>query len=427
MLQSREDLVISFALDYSGIQIEAGDVIRVTLAEYGWIAPTFPDGKLFRVTQVQETKDDSGFLGARITASEYNDTIYANDPIDDFVPSANTGLSNPNISTKPGTPVFTTNPLSTSGAVISFNMATTVPTSGSVMAMNFNLGTSANIQTHTLYSTINAANGVPFTSGSALSININDKPANTYYGSVTAITVGNSGYVSNVGGPYTWGANLHANSVTYTNIGNTVIVEAPLGDTVFRISDPIANTVTMPVNAAISSSDNVPVYIIGNTIPSTNWFPTYQGTATIASGSNGNNFYYANSTSVWNPADAGLIILSDGNDHWYKILTVPLSNTVSTSEQLNFKVQMQLVSNTDNTIVQFAAASKLTTNAYDIVPIHGIDSEVLYANLPKYITYNVSIIGSDTITDGSLYMRNITGGANLTVGYGSMRLTKQKL
>jgi hypothetical protein len=64
LLQSREDLIITCALDYSGIQIEAGDVVRVTLAEYGW------SEKLFRVSQVQEVKDESGFLGARITAFE---------------------------------------------------------------------------------------------------------------------------------------------------------------------------------------------------------------------------------------------------------------------------------------------------------------------------------------------------------------------
>ena len=72
LLQSREDLVITFSLDYSGIQIEAGDVIRVKFAPYGWDDPIdFPNGKLFRVSQVQETKTDQGLLGVRISAFEY--------------------------------------------------------------------------------------------------------------------------------------------------------------------------------------------------------------------------------------------------------------------------------------------------------------------------------------------------------------------
>lgn len=425
MLQSREDLVISFALDYSGIQVEAGDVIRVTLAEYGWIAPTFPDGKLFRVTQVQETKNDSGFLGARITASEYNDTIYANDPIDDFVPEANTGLNNPRISNKPGTPVFTTNPLSTSGAVVSFNMASTVPTAGSVMAMNFNLGTSANIQTHKLYSTLTAADGVPFTSGDTLSININDKPANTYYGSVTAITVGNSGYTSDVGGTYTWDANLHANSVTYNNMAPGTGVEYTLGTIFFRIADPIGNVVTMPV-AASSSTTNIPVYIIGTGISTNNYYPYYQGTATLASGSTGNNYYGASSTSSWNPANASLIALSNGDDNWYKILDIPsFSTTVAAGETVVHRLQMQLVSSS-NAVVQYTTGIFISGYLYDTVNTITMDSVNLTANLPKYITYDTSQAGSTTLTGGSIYMRNITAGANVTVAYASLGLFKKK-
>ena len=36
LLQNREDLTISFTLDYSGIQLLAGDVIKVTLEQYNW-------------------------------------------------------------------------------------------------------------------------------------------------------------------------------------------------------------------------------------------------------------------------------------------------------------------------------------------------------------------------------------------------------
>ena len=121
LLQSREDLVINFALDYSGIQIEAGDVIRVTLSEYGW------DNKLFRVSQVQEAKIEDGSLGVKISAFEYNESVYSDDALDDFVPEANTGLTNPNIIGAPGTPVVTEMPLS-NGNVKSFRISSTVPT-----------------------------------------------------------------------------------------------------------------------------------------------------------------------------------------------------------------------------------------------------------------------------------------------------------
>jgi len=185
LLQSREDLTVNFMLDYSGIQIEAGDVIRVTLEEYGWDAPTFPDGKLFRVSQVQEAKLEDGTLGARIVAFEYNDSVYADNAIDDFIPEANTGLTDPNIIGAPGTPVLVTNPL-TNGNVKSFNIQATVPTTGSVLYMDFNYGYTSNVSTHILYKTVSSGNGAPFTAGDTIRIDVNDAPPGTYYVSIAA-------------------------------------------------------------------------------------------------------------------------------------------------------------------------------------------------------------------------------------------------
>jgi len=181
LLQSREDLVINCALDYSGIQLEAGDVIRVTLEDYGWTE------KLFRVSQVQETKNEQGFLGARISAFEYNDTIYANDPLNDFIPEANTGLSNPKLLATPGTPILSTNPL-TAGTVASFNVVSTTPATGTTMYMDFNYGTSTNTATHKLYKTVQTSDGTPFVNSDDFAIDLEDLPPATYYWSTTART-----------------------------------------------------------------------------------------------------------------------------------------------------------------------------------------------------------------------------------------------
>lgn len=129
MLQSREDLVINFTTDYSGIQVEAGDVIRVSLEEYGW------DEKLFRVSQVAEAKIEDGSLGARITAFEYNDTVYEDQLIEDFVPAANTGLKDPTVIGTPTAPTITN--VITSASTPSFDLNTTVPAEGIVNAMEF--------------------------------------------------------------------------------------------------------------------------------------------------------------------------------------------------------------------------------------------------------------------------------------------------
>jgi len=183
LLQSREDLTIDCTLDYSGIQIQAGDVIRVKFDYYGWDTPTFPDGKLFRVSQVQEAKLDDGSLGARITAFEYNGTVYYDDPINDFVPERNTGLTDPNFI---GTPIAPTVALQTTGTINSLFVTGTIPSTGQVLSMDFNVGNNSNSATHSYYTTISSSTGLPYTAGTTVSINSTDLVANTYYWSVTA-------------------------------------------------------------------------------------------------------------------------------------------------------------------------------------------------------------------------------------------------
>jgi len=403
LLQSREDLVISCALDYSGIQITAGDVVRVTLAEYGW------NQKLFRVTQVQETKDTQGFLGARIIASQYNDTIYANDPINDYVPDGNTGLTNPNISNKPGTPVFTTNPLNTSGAVVSFNMASTVPTNGSVIAMKFNLGNSANIQTHVLYSTVNAANGVPFTNGQALSININDKPQANYYGSVTAITVGNSGYNSNVGGPYTWGANLHANSVTYTNMAPNSGARQLQLHVEYIVNN--GTTITTPVNVTgVARNYNQPVYLNGTTVSSTKYYPYYQGTSATTDG------YIANSTGQYTPLAATFRQAPNGNANWWSIGGGATTATLDPGEQYLIEYSVQLVANTATT-VQLATWGSFSNDTGNInTDDQGVTTQEMSANLPYIIIDNYPLQAyGNSVSNIGLAMRNLFSSTKVDV------------
>ena len=77
---SREDLIINFSMDYSGIGINAGDIVAIQHEWYGWEPGSYNGiycpGKPFRISQVKESKDSSGFLGVQITAMGYNDSIY---------------------------------------------------------------------------------------------------------------------------------------------------------------------------------------------------------------------------------------------------------------------------------------------------------------------------------------------------------------
>jgi hypothetical protein len=124
--QSRVDLVISFQTDYSGLQTEAGDVVKVTSGIYGF------DQKLFRVTRVRETEGGDGTLSSEINALEYNDSIYTdevlldgqNKPYSD-IPSQGTSQSLP----PPSTPVLSS--ITTSTQTPRFTISTTIdPTSG---------------------------------------------------------------------------------------------------------------------------------------------------------------------------------------------------------------------------------------------------------------------------------------------------------
>jgi hypothetical protein len=196
LLQSREDLTITCSLDYSGIVLEAGDVVKVTLAEYGWT------NKLFRISQVQELKDDLGNLGVRISGFEYNATIYNDNAIQDYIPAANTGLSDPNIISQPYNLTVTNNPDS-DGNISSFTVTITSPASGAVLYLDFNYGTSSTASTHKLYRTVSTGNGVPYPNNTVVSITVNDLPPNTYYWSVTARN-NSAGRLGNSSGAFVW-------------------------------------------------------------------------------------------------------------------------------------------------------------------------------------------------------------------------------
>lgn len=257
LLQSREDLTISFKLDYSGIQIEAGDVIRVTHEAYGWTA------KLFRVSNVQEEKTADGNLGVSITAFEYNGTIYDDQAIQDFIPEFNTGLNDPNVINIPDAPTITTNTATTS-SVASFIVQGIVPAEGSILYMDFNYGTTSTVVDHLRYRTISQGQALPYSSGTAVNIVVNDLAKGDYYWSVTARN-NQAGRQSTASTIYSWpgpsvspyntvtntggiGAGyLAPGAVTSGTIASFAVVDGTIGP-------GAVTTVTIAVNAVTTSA-----------------------------------------------------------------------------------------------------------------------------------------------------------------------------
>jgi len=193
LLQSREDLVVNFTMDYSGIQIDAGDVIGIHHEQYGWgrysETVSMPYGKLFRVHQVQEGKAEDGSLYAQITASEYNDAVYDDNSIDlaDFTPEPNTGIPDPTIINAPQTPSITD--VFEQAAVPRFTVSTVTANSGNTVAVEYWYSTieSLSNNTYTLYRTELPNAGNAFDTSETVVTEITGLPAGTYYWRVRAV------------------------------------------------------------------------------------------------------------------------------------------------------------------------------------------------------------------------------------------------
>lgn len=230
LLQSREDLVIDCLLDYSGIQIEAGDVITVNFQPYGWNNMNGGFGKLFRVSQVQEAKLEDGSLGARITAFEYNSTVYVDNVLRDFVPADNTGLEDPNIIGKPLPPTVK---VVTGSSINSMEVSGIVPVEGTVLYMDFNYGSTSDTNTHIRYTSVSAASKIPFNANENIVITSTDLQSGNIYWSVTARN-DFGGAVSDSSNVVVW----PGNGISIPNTWNVCNV---FSNGVVITSDPIIN------------------------------------------------------------------------------------------------------------------------------------------------------------------------------------------
>ena len=392
-------------------------------------------GKLFRVSQVQEVKSDDGFLGARITAFEYNNTIYADNPLNDFIPEANSGLSNPRLLDTPGTPILSTNPL-TDGTVASFHVVSTTPALGSTMYMDFNYGTSTNTATHKLYKTVQTSDGTPFVNSDAIAIDVADLPPATYYWSTTARTE-TTGYRSNSSAAYVWsGPNVTTyNSSTglgglnYNQINSDVFgISRAIGGATFKVADATANTIVTPVSVTSTSTRNIPVYIPGTALANASYiYPFFTGTSSSSSGTNGNNYYNASSTGTMTPAGSAVLLIADGEDKWYKVLYDDFAaNTVKSYENYAINAGYQVVSD-GNTVIQVGLAYKSGTNTYYELDTQTLNTLTLTTNRPVIYDYRITFSGNtNNITGGAVFVRNTTAGTNAYIIFGSIASAASK-
>lgn len=174
--QAREDLIVNISTAYTGIQVDAGDVISITNSSYGWTA------KLFRVMKVSEISLPDGNLGATFELSEYNAQVYDDRDITKYTPAPNTDLADPSFfGILPAPTVSVSYPFA---AVPSFTVQPYIGSAGFVSYAEIWYSAFSNPTPSQIYlggTTVIPSNGVPFSVGQALPTVELQIPAGNWY------------------------------------------------------------------------------------------------------------------------------------------------------------------------------------------------------------------------------------------------------
>jgi Putative phage tail protein len=173
----REDLQVNVRINFQGIQLEAGDIVTVTNANYGWAA------KLFRVMKVTEQFASDGAVTADLILTEFNPTVYDDTAITEFQPSPNTGIPDPLVfGTIPAPTVSATYPTATNPL---FLVNITASSQGIIQYAELWYSAFATPTSNQLIfagTTEIQSNGTPYAPGSVLpAVTLPNVPAGTWY------------------------------------------------------------------------------------------------------------------------------------------------------------------------------------------------------------------------------------------------------
>lgn len=173
--QAREDLIVTFATTYNGIQVDAGDVISITNSAYGW------SSKLFRVIKVSEASLPDGNLGASLELNEYNVLVYDDASITAFSATPNSNLSNPNFFTNLVAPTVAN--INTTATVPHFDVVCGVPATGRTteITLFYTNVSSPSTTDWKVWGFQNATNSQPFAPSTSVTFTDLNLPTDTYY------------------------------------------------------------------------------------------------------------------------------------------------------------------------------------------------------------------------------------------------------
>lgn len=88
---ARQDLQIQCTVNFTGLELEAGDIVTVTNANYGWVA------KPFRCLRVEQNFEQDSGITVTLLLQEYDAAVYNDAAITQYQPAPNTGLPSPSI------------------------------------------------------------------------------------------------------------------------------------------------------------------------------------------------------------------------------------------------------------------------------------------------------------------------------------------
>jgi hypothetical protein len=241
--QSREDLIVSFSTTYYGIQVDAGAVVSVTNADYGWT------NKLFRVVKVNEASLPDGSLGAKLELSEYSAAVYDDQDITQYVPVPNSEIPSANFFSALAAPVVVasrpTAPFAT------FDVRVYVPTTGRVTygLLYYTTSTSPGAFDWKVLATAGSATGAPATNGDPYFWNNMSLPAGTYY---FAFTVGNEigqAALSPSSTSFAW-------TPVNSEAGNVDALQAEIIDLGIDVADKVSKTTSNILTGTIVPQDS---------------------------------------------------------------------------------------------------------------------------------------------------------------------------
>lgn len=334
--QAREDLIVTIKTAYTGIQVNAGDVVSLTNSAYGW------NNKLFRAMKVNEASLPDGNLGAQIELNEYNAAVYDDKDITEFSPSPNSGI--PDVVYFGSLTAPTVTNQQPNAAVPTFAVDCVLPSAGQItfVSLYYTNVSSPTSTDWTLWGVQTASSSGPFTNSSTLQFPHIGLPTDIYY---FAFTVGNSigtSQLSPISTSYNWQPNPTTSAVAGTFIAqfSPVNLAVPYSGgvaTFTGLAPQLYGTTAGGSVDFVAAQTDSDVLFVNNT-----W--RIGGSSTTGYGD-----IIASGITIGNPTDGGFYAL-------WSAPTAMSTNPATLSVPVRYKSATGVVSQGATAVLQFAYA-----------------------------------------------------------------------